>query len=494
MFDTIIKNGWILDGTGKEAYLADLGITDGKIAKIGTGLTGANTIDASSLTVSPGWIDAHSHSDNALLTYPDMKEKIEQGITLSITGHCGSSIAPSPVLTVAQLREQVGGLGSSAALLVGHGSLRRMVMGKENRDPSEGEMCQMEQLLEESLQAGAIGLSLGLYYTPSCYAKLPELIRLAKITAKHRKVLSAHIRNEGDDLIESVEELIQIATQSHCRTVLSHHKAAWQANWGKVKTTLSMIDEANAKGADIYMDVYPYTASATSMAARFIPGSFLPPGCADRLVVLHDPQMREQLRQWGHRQWGNDLSFAVMDYCPGFPEYEGLNLNQIAALRGESDVVAAILELLTQSNRAHGYFFMMCEEDVQTVLRHGRAMLCTDSGVAAGNTLYHPRLRSAFPRALRKYVRDEGLLSLPEMIRKMTSLPASVYGLTQKGRIAEGMDADLCIFDPAEIADGADYSHCTNPNRGLHYVILGGQIVAKNNTATGLRPGRICIP
>lgn len=493
MFDILIKNAYILDGSGAPGFHADLAIKDGRIARIAPGLSdAAQLLDARGLAVSPGWIDSHSHSDNAMLTHPDMLEKIEQGITFSVTGHCGTSPAPISTESFQSFFKKVGPQGSGAAVLVGHNTLRRTVMGRHNRAPTPEEQARMEQLLEESLEQGAMGLSLGLYYVPGCYAEMEEVIRLAKITAEHGKVLTAHIRDEGDGLIPSVEEFLAVVKASGCRAVLSHHKAAWQENWGKVNTTLAMIDQANADGADIYLDVYPYTASATSLLARFLPRQFHPPGTTDPVQLLTDPALRERVLQWGHSKWSNDLSWTLVSSCPGHREYEGLDMNRIADLMDQPDRLDAALQLLLESGgKAMGYFFMMCPEDVETVLRHERAMLCTDSSVAKNQRLYHPRLRAAFPRALGHFVREQGTVSLPEMIRKMTGLPAHVYDLPKKGRIEEGMDADLCIFDPERIRDQADYQNCSAPNQGLRYVLIDGRIVLENGVYNGTRAGKI---
>lgn len=500
MYDLIIKNGRILDGTGAEAFIADIGIKDGKIACVDRELTGGGqVIDAAGYTVTPGWIDSHSHSDRMFLACPDQREKVEQGITFSITGQCGGSAAPSvaadgTVETVDAFLTRCDAVpqGSGAALLVGANSLRKAVMGMENRAPTPEELEKMKEMLRCAMECGAAGLSLGLIYAPGCYMSTEEVKALARIVGEQGGILASHIRNEGDTLVEAAEEFLEVIRASGCRAVFSHHKAAKEENWGKVKTTLAMIDAANREGADIYLDVYPYCASATSLVSRFVLKVAHPKGKQTVLEMLEDSDVCDQIRAYGAERYGNDLSWTIVNRCPGHEEYEGLNLNEVADLRGQSDRMDAVLDLVRMTKgRVSGFFFTMCEEDVETVLKHPRAMICTDSASAGRDRRYHPRLRGSFPRAIARYVRERGILTLPEMIRRMTSLPAKVYGLAGKGRIAEGYDADLCIFDEKRIADRADYKNCTANNEGLRHVIIGGKIVLENGVYNGTRAATV---
>lgn len=495
MFELLIKNVTVLDGTGSEGYLSDIGIRKGKIAAIELGLSGGDrVIDGTGLTVSPGWIDSHSHSDRAIFPFPDQKEKVEQGITFSITGQCGSSAAPTDSRTVGEFLEQAAQVpqGSGAALLIGHNSLRKAVMGTENRDPTPEELERMKALLAEGLEKGAIGMSLGLFYVPGCYAKPEEVLALAKVVAEYGGVLASHIRSEADTLLEAVQEYLDVITASGCRAVFSHHKAAWKENHGKVKQSLAMIDEANAGGADIYVDAYPYNASHTSVLARFVPKMFHPRGTTSALALVEDPAIRDAIKAWGSKRWGNDLSSTLVTEFPGGEEFEGMNLNELADLWGMENRHEAAFEVIRRSQgKAQACYFSMDEADVAYVLRHGRTMICTDSSVAGSLQRFHPRLRGTFPRALGRYAREKGIVSMPEMIRKMTSLPAHVYGLDTKGRIAEGMDADLCVFNADTIRDQADYRHPTLKNVGLEYVIIDGQIVLEQNVYNGTRAGRV---
>ena len=372
-------------------------------------------------------------------------------------------------------------------MLIGHNALRRCVIGSENRDPTLSELEEMKRLLADGLSAGAIGMSLGLFYVPGSYAKLDELIALTKVVKEHDGIIAAHIRNESNKLIEAVEEFLTVIKESGCRAVFSHHKSCETENHGKVNTTLAMIDKANAEGYDIYLDVYPYNASSTSLSARFVPGFMHPKGTTSVLSLLDDEAFCEKLKKWSYEKWKYDLGFTLITTYEPNHEYEGKNLNEIAAMRGDENPYDTVLYMLRESGNSVGAcYFTMNENDVRRVISHPRAMICTDSSVMRNSRRFHPRLSSSFPRAIR-YARDFGVTTLPEMIRKITSLPAHVYGLKTKGIIREGMDADLCIFDADKITDTADYVNCTKKNEGIHYVIINGKVVLKDGVYNGVR-------
>ena len=500
MYDLIIKNANILDGSGSEAFVSDVAIKDGKISKIAVGLSGADrVIDATGLTLTPGFIDSHSHSDNAIEKYPDQREKVEQGITFAIAGQCGSSVAPSVgedgnLRTMGEfLRDNRDNLqGSGSTVLIGHNALRKAVMGNENRLATPKELEQMKELIREGMRSGAIGLSFGLIYVPGCYSDTNEVIELAKVVAEYDGILASHIRNEGDQLLEAVEEYITVVKASGCRAVISHHKSARQPNWGKVKQSLAMVDKANAEGADIYVDVYPYTASGTTLITSYVPKMFRPKGTTSVLSLLDDPEICENIKSYFHETRGNDHSSTMINQCPGYREYEGLNINEISDLRGQADRMDTAFDLIRMTKgTVTACFFTMCEEDVEYVMKHPRAMIGTDSSVTKNMTHVHPRLRGTFPRVLGRYVRERGVTTLPEMIRKMTSLPAHVYGLKTKGRIAEGMDADICIFDADKIIDQANFKDCFLPNLGLNYVIINGKVVCEDGIYNGIRTAKV---
>ena len=512
MYDLIIKNGFIIDGSGSEGYTSDLAIKDGKIVKIEKKIeeSAKSVIDATGLTVTPGFVDSHSHSDSQYLTFPDQKEKIEQGITLSVGGQCGTSPAPIEASkTVTNIGEfgtnheiykTMGTfldtvrdlpLGANAATFVGHSALRKAVIGYGSEDPTPEQMEKMKEYLIDGIKHGAMGISFGLIYSPSCYSKTEELIELAKCAASLGGMVSAHIRSEADALIEAVAEFIEIVEKSGARGVISHHKSSGVKNWGKVKESLKLISEARDRGVDIYCDVYPYIASRTSITASFVPKELR--DCDNETLYkrLSDPEVRAKIKKNFLDKGKTDFSYVLVTDYPARPECQGMRLNEIAEKFSKHPVDAALDLIIESKNSTGACYFTMCEEDVETVIEYPFAMICTDSGVAGKKTVFHPRLRASFPRAIGKYTRERGVVTLPEMIRKMTSLPAYVYGFDTKGYIKEGYDADICIFDYERFIDRADYINCTAKCDGLNYVIVGGEVAVIDGVHTGKRCGRL---
>ena len=515
MFDLIIKNGKIIDGTGGPAYFSDVALKDGKIVRISKHLSQAKQIiDAKGLTVTPGFIDSHSHNDQNILKYPDQIEKIEQGITTSVAGTCGSTKAPlrydftdsddvvyhnigkhseiyktmGSFLSVAKDIPQ----GSNVATFVGHNALRQAAFGSQNREPTKDELEKMKQLTKEAMENGAVGASFGLIYTPGCYAKTDELIEIAKVVAEYNGVVSAHIRGEGDTLVEAVEEFIDIVKATDVRGVISHHKSCGKKNFGKVNTTLKMIEQANSEGYFVYCDVYPYIATHTSLSTTVIPKELRAGGTNVLMSNLENPEFRNCVREYCQNRW-DDYSFIMIANCKAHLEYEGKRVPEIAQLYGKDEIDTMLDLILHTRNSCTACYFTISEDDVEKVIAYPRAMICTDSGVAGANSVYHPRLRGSFPRAIGRYVRERGVVTLEEMIRKMTSMPAAVYGFSTKGIIKEGMDADICIFDSDKIIDNASFTECQKRASGLNYVILGGEIVVENAVYNGKKNGAVLL-
>ena len=506
MYDLVIKNGNIYVGDGGAPFVSDIAIKNGKIVKIGENIAAeCGVIDATGLAVTPGFIDSHSHSDRELLSYPEMREKLEQGITTAVGGQCGSSFAPVALqyrddsayatrLTVSALYDEVDNVpeGMSTLSFVGHGSIRNAIIGMANRPATEEELERMKALLRDALDAGAVGMSFGLLYSPGCYAESEELYALARVVGERGGLLSAHVRNEADGLVESTKEFIDIVKASGGAIgIHSHMKAAYKQNHGGVKEALRLIEEANREGYEMYCDVYPYVASHTTLSARFVQKEMRADGKLSENMA--SPEKRASTREWIY-SWCDpsslDFSWIFVDYCPAYPEYQGKYLNEIAKMHGK-DAIETGMDLLRDAPNTACAYFSLCEEDVEEVIRHPLAMFCTDSEVAANREIFHPRLRGSFPRVLARYVRERGIITLSEAIRKMTSLPAKVYRLKSKGLIREGYDADLCIFSPDRIRDNADFVDCKAKNDGLDYVIVAGEIAARDGVYTGTRSGRL---
>jgi len=531
-YSLIIRNGLVVEGTGSPWFRADVGIATDKIARIGL-LADASTkqmIDASGKVVCPGFIDAHSHSDTAILINPRAESKVRQGVTTEVIGNCGSSAAPLNDLLRERLEaptstlRQVGirpkwntmneyletlksrGIAVNIAALVGHGNIRAMVMKFDRREPTRKELGRMTQIAERAIQDGAVGLSTGLIYPPSSYAKTKEIVQLAMAVGKLGGIYTSHIRGEGETLFQAVKEAITIGEKASIPVQISHHKAGGRNNWGKVKQTLRMIRQARDNGIDVTCDVYPYVASSFSLSAM------LPPwvhegGHSASMARLKDPVTRRRVRHdmiAGIGGWMSPLKSAgwdktVISSSPHHPAYEGLTVSE-AAKNAKKDPFEFTFNLLIQENFAPRVVrFGIKEDDVRTVLSYSDTMIGSDGSCLApygplGKGKPHPRNYGTFPRVIAQYVRQTKLLRLEEAIRRMTSLPAQRFKLQGRGIVRTGMYADLCVFDPSKIQDTATYSRPHQYPKGITHVIVNGQVVVKNGNHTGKLPGKPITP
>lgn len=512
MYDLLIKNGFIIDGTGSPGFHADVAVKDGKIVKIARKILGeaAQVIDATGLTVTPGFIDAHSHDDILLEKYPDCRYKLEQGVTTDVVGMCGSSCAPisdqyaedglksnQDLMNGAapDTKEHYGwfseymdymgqkSFGANIAGYIGHNAIRIAVMGYEDRAPSEKEMAQMKAYVEDAMKAGALGISLGTHYSPGSYSDVNEAIELCKVVVDYGGSMTVHMRNEDHLLLEGVKEVLEIVHATHIPTVISHHKASGKPElcWGLPKQSLKMIEEANAEGYDIFMDQYPYTASATVM------NSWLPKElhAIGQNQLIHDfgiPEKRKEYRDIVLKgETPEEYFFGVMiSISDTRPEYNGVMLLDAAAKEG-IDPCYFLFDLLRDDKMATGCInWRICEEDVKLIMQNPRVMVGTDGLMYPGCPNCHPRSVASFPRVLGHYVREEKTLSLMDAVRKITGLPSMVYGLEGKGILRTGMDADITIFNADTIIDKADFKNCFLRCEGLHYVIVAGHVVVKD--------------
>ena len=511
MFDYLIKNANIVDGTGKDAYAGDIAIQGDKIAAIGKDLGEAKEIiDAKGLTVTPGFIDSHSHGDELLTRYRQVENLLLQGITTSMTGQCGTSAAPcfDPSCDDYELRTSVekwfeslekDGVGMNVSLFTGHGNIRKKVMGYPgNRDATPEEMQEMKDLLNKSIDEGSRGLNSGTYYAPCVYASTDEVVELCKTVAERGGMFSCHIRSESVRLLESVAEMIEISRRSGVRAVISHHKAAGGPNyWGLSEKTLKMIEDARAEGVDIWTDVYPFSACSTSLWATYFSPSVQALGKEAVAEKLNDPEFRKQCREWIEEtfikySWKEKgLSWCMLvDLQYAYPEYQGLRINEAAAIHGkdEFDTLFDVLQANKMSGR--GVLFTMNEEDVERIISKPYVMIGTD-GAGVGMDCVHPRSTSSFTRAIAHYWRERKVCPFTEMIRKMTSLPAQVYKLENKGEIAVGKDADLCIFDPMTLKVNATFAQPNLYNEGFEYIFVNGKIAVRKDRVTGVLNGKV---
>lgn len=526
MFDLVLKNGLVVDGTGNPWFKADVGIKDGRIDEIGKSLSteSRDVLDVESHFVAPGFIDMHTHSDFSLLVSPYAESKIRQGVTTEVVGNCGSSAAPlndfmkeeirktSPMLEEAELKLDwltmdgyLGRLeGNKIALnvvpLVGNGNIRALVLDFDARKPAKRELEEMKSHLRKAMQDGAFGLSSGLIYPPSCYADTRELVELCRVVAEFGGIYTSHIRGEGHNLIDSVREAIEIGERSGAAVEISHHKASGKPNWGKVKQTLEAIEQARTRGIDVTCDVYPYVAGSTGLDA-LLPAYAWEGGIEALIRRLRDPKTRQQLRR-DMEEAKSDLTrttnwnSVMISYCKGHRDYEGRFVSEISRLE-KKDPYDLIFDLLIEESASVAIvIFTMSETDMRTVLKHNTSMIGSDSAAIApygvlGKGKPHPRAYGTFPRVLGEYVRKKKTLTLENAIRKMTSFPARKLGLKDRGLIKEGMWADITVFDPEAVVDRATY---TNPHQypeGIRHVIVNGKSAVKNGRHTRALNGKV---
>ncbi|MBC7243249.1 MAG: D-aminoacylase [Anaerolineae bacterium] len=522
MLDYLIRNGRIVDGTGNPWFRADIGIAGGRIAAIRhhLDLPARHTIEAEGLTVCPGFIDMHAHSDWWLLTNPLHHPKLLQGVTTELLGQDGFSLAPWPAQEADMLRRLVAGMNGNPDLapswqsfagylealnaarpsvnalsLVGHGTLRVGVVGMANRPASAAELAEMERLLHQSMEEGAAGLSSGLIYAPCYFAQREELVRLCRVVAGYGGIFVVHLRSEGDRLLEALEEVLDIAAESGVALHVSHFKVFGRPNWGKSILALERLERAREAGIDVTFDQYPYTAGSTSLSVLLPPWAH--EGGAEALLArLQDPAAREQMRRDMEQDTSWDNFLAAVGPENIFITWVGSERNRWAvgksllAIAGcmHKPAAEAVMDLLWEEQLAVTMVdFCMSEEDVERIMRHPLQMVSTD-GLLAGRP--HPRAYGAYPRVLGHYVRERRLLPLQEAVRKMTSLPAQRLGLRDRGLVREGYWADLVIFDPAVVADLATYeAPCRHP-AGITHVFVNGVLSAAGGEHLGQRAGR----
>ena len=526
VLDLILKNGCIVDGTGNPWFFGDVGIKDGFIAGVGRMKDKSqDTIDARGQVVSPGFIDGHTHSDLMILDAPRSEIKLQQGTTTEVVGNCGMTPAPfstqnlellrsyvEPVLGRTErewswetLERYVNGLreakpSENVATYVGHGTLRIATMGFEDRPASAGELDRMKGLLEEGLQAGAIGLSLGLMYAPGSYTPREELAELCSTLPMYDGLLATHIRGEGESLIPSIQEVVWIAERCGVPLQISHLKAAGSSNWGRVIEAMELIEDARSRGLDVTCDVYPYTAGSTTLTSLLPPWT-LEGGVSRTLERLRDPAFRERVKEElgrEHQGWDNLVFSTGWDsvYVSSLSKdqdggaLEGRHLAEIAASRGVDPVDCMMDLLLEQDGGVSIVFFHMAEADVDQVVRWDRALIASDS-LHDQATKPHPRLYGTFPHILAKYVREKGLLTLEEAVRKMTSFPARRFRLGKRGLIAPGYAADLVVFDLEKISDRATYDEPKRFPEGISRVLVNGVVAVESGVHLGVSAGRV---
>jgi N-acyl-D-amino-acid deacylase len=532
-YDVVILHGHIIDGTGSPWYSGDVGIRDGHIAAIGdlAAAPARQKIDAQGKVVAPGFIDMLGQSEMTILVDPRLPSKIYQGITTEITGEGNSAAPVNDAMLAADhsgyehlhitpdwrtLREYFArlekqGMGINLATYVGATSVRRMVLGDAKVDPTPAQLGQMKALVDQAMRDGAVGLSTALQYAPAPYAKTDELIALAAVASKYGGIYATHMRSEGDAVLESIDEATRIGREAQIPVEIWHLKAAGKANFGKMPQIVARIDAARAAGVDLSANTYAYTAWFNTFSA-FVPPWAHDGGDAQLIARLKDPAMRARIRKdmtsagkdsagedWDN-EWqeipGPDSVLIAVVQNPDLVPLQGKRLSEIATMWHE-DAIDALCNLLIKDKAFTDVaVFGMDEPDVVLALKQPWVSIDNDSqgtspeGLLAGEHP-HPRAYGTFPRVLRKYVREEHALTLPDAIRKFSALPAQRMRLTDRGVLKKGMWADVVVFDPEKITDKATFEDPNQLSVGMDYVLVNGVPVIEEGKMTGKLPGKV---
>ncbi len=499
----ILAGGSVFSGNDAEPVVADIGIRGNRVVEIGdlSQRQADLRLDVAGLAVVPGFVDIHSHAvrddpEDGIFRWPDAENLIRQGVTTVIGGPDGSSPLPIPDTLIA-LEQHPASV--NFATFVGHGSVRALVVGEEDRPPTEEELQAMRDEVDKAMREGAFGLSSGLIYPPGRFATTEEVIELAKVAARHGGIYISHMRQEGLDVLKSVAETIRIGEEGGLPTQLTHHKIVGAPMWGKSVDTLAMIDEAILRGVDVSIDQYPYTASSTSLTILF-PGWSLDGGRQALLARLSDPAQRQRAKaaivyNIEVDRGGNDPANVVLANCPHDTTINGLNLAQLLQQQGRivsKENAADLLMELVEAGNCGAVFHAINEDDVKRIMRHPVTMTASDGGVEGPSArVPHPRNYGTFARLLGYYVREQGVLPFHTAIYKVTRLPADRLGLTDRGRIEVGAIADIAVLDPATVIDKATFDNPHQYAEGAHHVLVSGEAVLLNQEMTGKRPGQV---
>ena len=514
--DLVISGGRVVDGSGAPPRVADVAVEGDRIVGVGEGFRGRRQIDARGKVVTPGFIDIHTHTDFTLPVEPSATAKLLQGVTTDVTGNCGFSPFPladggassrhgafvEPALTTrwASLKQYAEALadlrpGINVAPLVGHGAVRLAVLGEEDRAPTPSETAAMRALVERSMEDGAFGVSSGLVYAPSSYADTSELIALAEVAGSHGGFYATHLRDEGDGLLEAVNEALAIGRSARCPVQLSHHKVLGRRNWGLVGESLRRVDEANAGGEDVTLDVYPYTAGSTTLIT-LLPPEELSVGEPELRRRLADPAFRARVAERVRTTAQFQLDEVQLAAVPSRPDASGRRVVDVAEQDGIDPAELVIQLIETDGSSVVMLGFGMDEADVRRVICHPRSMIGSDGWVlsTAGPGHAHPRNFGCAPRVLANYVRDERIVDIETAVAKLAGLPAARLGLTDRGTLAEGMVADVVVLDLERLEEGSTYASPDAYPVGVEHVVLNGALAVTEGEPTGGRAGRVLRP
>ena len=498
-YDVVLVGGTVIDGTGSDRFRGDVAIRGHRIVAVSrrdVERAGAErVIDVTGKIVAPGFIDIHSHLD-PLLRLPGAESKVRQGVTTGVGGPDGGS--PWPMGAYLDSAAAMG-VGINVAMLVGHNAIRRRVMEMEDRAPTSDELAEMRGMVRQAMAEGAWGLSTGLVYLPGAFSDVDEVVALADVAGEMGGVYTSHLRTEGLELLAGVAEAIEIGRRADLPIVLTHHKVVGQPMWGSSQRTLAMVDSANAAGRKIRIDQYPYTATYTGIGI-LVPSWARAGGDQAFLERLDNPTLRDSIVDGivfilVNDRGGNDLSRVQFALVPWMPELEGRTLADWAEMRGLPPTMETGAELVIEAMRRGGasaIYHVLDEADVEAIMRHPMTAIASDGRlVQPGEGHPHPRWYGTFPRVLGEYVRERGVLTFEDAVRKMTSLPADHMGMLERGVLSEGMIADIVVFDPETVIDRSTFQDPHQYPDGIDYVIINGIVAVDNGVFSDVRAGRV---
>lgn len=499
VFDLVLKNGRIVDGSGSPWYRGDIAIRGDAIAKIAASITESATrvIDVEGQVIAPGFIDIHTHSRNGIFQVPTAENYVRQGVTTLIEGPDGSSPVPlKPFFDRLEALPKSVNIGS----FIGQGTVRSAVIGNANRKPTGEELEKMRSLVEQGMKDGAFGLSSGLFYVPGTFTTTDEVIELARVAGRFGGIYISHMRDEAAGILESVKETIAIGERGGLPTQVTHHKIIGPANWGKSVDTLRLVDEARARGVDATIDQYPYTASSTSIQAALLPAWAQEGGRTETLNRLKDPATRamikaETIRIIKNERGGGDPKNIVIAGCGWDKSLAGKNLGDVTRVRGMEPTIENAAEAalwIVESGGCSGIFHAINESDLEKILKYPATMIGSDGEIPIfGQAHPHPRSYGTFARVLAVYVRERRTIGLEEAIRRMSAFPAQRLGLQDRGLLRPGLKADIAVFDPARVRDAATFEKPHQYAEGFSTVIVNGQLVYERGAMTTARPGKV---
>ena len=497
-YDILIRNARVVDGSGNPWFRADVGIKNGRVAAIGRlpNASAYQTIDAAGRVLAPGFIDVHTHIESGIEKVPRADNYILDGVTTVVTGNCGGSR-----LAIGEWFRELEklGLGLNVASLIGHNTVRREVMGTADRAATPEEISRMQALVEKAMREGAVGFSTGLIYIPGTYSNTPEVVALAQAASQFGGVYASHMRDEGEKVLEAIEEAVTVGKETGLRVQLSHFKIDNRKLWGTSDKSLALVEKYRRDGVDVVVDQYPYDRSSTGLAITLPNWAHAEGKLADR---LNDPptrskiakEMEQMLRELGHE----DYSYATVAGFEPDRGYEGKTISEVNAMKGRPKTVQSeietILDLMAQDG-AQMVYHSMGNDDVERILRYPNTAIASDGGVREfGVGKPHPRSYGTNARVLAEFVRNRNVISLEDAVRRMTSLPARTFGFRDRGLIREGFAADLVLFDPEKVQDKATFEQPHEYSEGFDVVLVNGRAVVDGGKPTDVRSGAILRP